>query len=190
MEEISRMIEEHKAALKRVLKFKFNQEEANICIGHKRRLKTPLIVLLWVVTGISAIVVLNGLFNPTDNITITVISVFAVLAFINLILIRVISYEINCNLEEAKFVFKGQLRRKRTYTLAEYEGAETRRTIKDFPEEFWVKFKTAKGTKSYKLADLNKGFSRNIEPNYEAITAFWDAIIKQMQLKDNYQPEG
>ncbi|MBO4646218.1 MAG: hypothetical protein J5642_06845 [Bacteroidales bacterium] len=104
---------------------------------------------------------------------------------LTLLLIRKVTYTKTVNIAEAKFEFKGQLRKDRTYTLADYMGTETRRTIKDFPEEFRVKFKTANGIKSYILADLNLGDARHIEPNYEAVSALWDAIIKQMQSKDN-----
>jgi len=43
-----------------------------------------------------------------------------------------------------------------------------------------VKFRTDKGIKRYKLADLNIGFARNIEPNHKAVSNLWDALIRTM----------
>ena len=79
------------------------------------------------------------------------------------------------------FEFKGKLRKNRVYTLADYQGTETRRTIKGFPEEFWVKFQDDASTRRFKLADLNMGYARNIEPNYDAVSELWEAIIQQMR---------
>lgn len=190
MEEITRTIEDHKEALNRVMKTDFDQEKSTIRFGRGQWLKKPVILVLWIMTGISALLLLATILMPHNVGTTEAVTFLSVLIIIFLLLIRVLSYEININLAEGTFTFRGQLRKNRTFSLADYEGAETRYTVKDFPEEFCVKFKTTKGTRSYKLADLNMGYARNIEPNHEAVEAIWDAIIKQMQSKDNYQLES
>lgn len=186
MEEITRIIDEHKEALNRVLRPNLNQEDNSVCFGHRQMLKKPLAILLWIVVGISAVLIITALFLQSEGTGTVIVFLFAIAA-ICLLVIRYVTYENIIDLSKGEFEFKGQLRKNRTYTLADYEGVEIRRTIKDFPEEFRVKFKTPDGTKSYKLADLNMGYARNIEPNYEAVAALWDAIVKQMQSKDNTQ---
>lgn len=190
MEEITRTIEDHKEALNRVMKTDFDKEKSAIRFGRGQWLKKPVILVLWIMTGISALLLLATILMPHNVGTTEAVTFLSVLIIIFLLLIRVLSYEININLAEGTFTFRGQLRKNRTFSLADYEGAETRYTVNDFPEEFCVKFKTTKGTRSYKLADLNMGYARNIEPNHEAVEAIWDAIIKQMQSKDNYQLES
>lgn len=190
MEEITRTIEDHKEALNRVMKTDFDQEKSTIRFGRGQWLKKPVILVLWIMTGISALLLLATILMPHNVGTTEAVTFLSVLIIIFLLLIRVLSYEININLAEGTFNFRGQLRKNRTFSLADYEGAETRYTVKDFPEEFRVRFKTTDGAKSYKLADLNMGYARNIEPNHEAVEAIWDAIIKQMQSKDNYQLES
>ncbi len=190
MEEIRRTIEEHKAALNRVMKTDFDQEKPAIRFGHRQWLKKPVVLILWILTGLSSLLLLAAILMPHSEGTTEAVAFISVLALIFLLLIREFSYSFNINLAEGTFTFKGQLRKNRTYSLVDYEGAETRYTIKDFPEEFWVKFKTAKGTKSYKMANLNMGHARNIEPNHEAVCALWDAIIRQMQSDSSNNAES
>lgn len=185
MEELTRKIEEHKEALNRVMRPELDQAKSTIRFGHKQWLKKTMVFILWILTGISAIMLLTAALSPVEKGTSTLIVVLSMFAVICLMLIRVFSFECIIDIAEEKFEFNGKLRKNRTFTMADYEGAVTRRTIKDFPEEFWVQFKTAQGTRSYKLADLNKDLARNIEPNYEAVTALWDTIIAQMRMHDN-----
>ena len=189
MEEITRTIEEHKAALNRIMRTDFNQEESTIRFGHAKWLNKKLVVFLWVVAGFSANFVIAAFLMSNNHEYLTVAAVFFAIALICLVLIRALSFEIIINLAESTFEFKGQLRKNLVFTLADYEGAETRLTVKDFPEEFWVNFRTEKGTKSFKLADLNMGRACDIEPNHKAVCALWDAIIRQMQL-NNSNPES
>jgi hypothetical protein len=189
MEDIIRTIEEHKDALYRVLKPKFDHEKNTVIFGHKQCLKKTATLLLWIVVGISALFILMTLFDLTEKGAVVAFYIFSILALLGLILIRYFSYEIIINPAESTFEFKGQLRKNWIFTLADYEEAETRRTVKDFPEEFWVNFRTEKGTKSFKLADLNMGRACDIEPNHEAVCALWDAIIRQMQ-SNNSNPES
>lgn len=190
MEEISRTIEEHKAALNRVMKTDFDQEKSTIRFGRGQWLKKPVILILWILTGLSVLFLLAAILMPHSKGTTEAVTFISVLTLIFLLLIREFSYEFNINLAEGTFNFRGQLRKNRTFSLADYEGVETRHTIKDFPEEFRVKFKTSKGTKSYKLADLNMGHACNIEPNHEAVSALWDVIIRQMQSDSSNNPES
>jgi len=185
MEAIIRTIEDHKAALNRITKFDFDQEQSSIRFGRGQRLKKIVVFLLWIMTCLSALILLAVFLMPQQEGKVLSAILAIVLALIFLLLIRVLTYEIIINFAEGTFAFRGQLMKNRIFSLADYEDAETRRTIKDFPEEFWVKFKTAEGTKSYKLADLNMGRASHIEPNYEAVTALWDAIIRQMQSVNN-----
>ena len=190
MEEISRTIEEHKAALNRGMKTDFDQEKSTIRFGLGQWLKKPVILILWILTGLSVLFLLAAILMPHSKGSTEAVTFISVLTLIFLLLIREFSYEFNINLAEGTFNFRGQLRKNRTFSLADYEGVETRHTIKDFPEEFRVKFKTSKGTKSYKLADLNMGHACNIEPNHEAVSALWDAIIRQMQSDSSNNPES
>ena len=189
MEEIIRTLEDHKEALNRVMKVKPDLESSTVAFGSRFRLKKFIAIVLWILAGMALLFTTFAFFTSQGEQLITVVTFLISIGVLALLLIRKVSYTKTANIAEAKFEFKGQLRKNRTYTLADYAGAETRRTIKDFPEEFRVKFKTANGIKSYKLADLNMGYARNIEPNYEAVVALWEAIIKQMQSKDNSQFE-
>ena len=190
MEEIRRTIEEHKAALNRVMKTDFDQEKPAIRFGHRQWLKKPVVLILWILTGLSSLLLLAAILMPHSEGTTEAVAFISVLALIFLLLIRELSYSFNTNLAEGTFTFKGQLRKNRTYSLVDYVGTETRRTINDFPEEFRVRFKTPDGEKSYKLADLNMGYARNIEPNHEAVSALWDAIIRQMQSDSSNNAES
>lgn len=198
MEEIARTFEEYKEALNRVMKTTLEKDTATVVIGSESWLKKPVILLLWILFGMALLFFILGWFlnqiSTSEEVYhfSTILMVEGVMFFGALlcaILIRRFTFKKTINLATATFEFRGRLRKNRTYTLAEYVGPETRRTIKDFPEEFRVRFKTANGTKSYKLADLNMGYASNIKPNHEAVAALWDAIIKQMQLKDNTQLE-
>ena len=190
MEDIKRIIEEHKDALYRVMRPEFDQEKNTITFGKKQWLKKTANLILWIAVGIFALLILIALLDITGKGATVALYVFSTLSLLNLILIRYFSYEIIINLAESTFEFKGQLRKNRVYTLADYQGTETRRTIKGFPEEFRVNFNTGKGTKSYKLADLNMGYARNIEPNYEAVSELWASIIQQMQSDNGSNPES
>ncbi len=190
MEEIVRTIEENKEALDRVMKVKANLESSTITFGSMFWLKRLILIFLWLLTGMALLFAVVGLFSGKVKGLLTFEVVMVLVSVLGMFLIRGLSYKKTVNLVKATFEFKGQLRKNRVYTLADYVGTETRRTIKDFPEEFRVRFMTANGTKSYKLADLNMGYARNIEPNYEAVKALWDVIIKQMQSKYNRQHES
>lgn len=184
MEEITKIIEEHQSALKRLMKVRLNQETSTVIIESKTWLRKFLLIPLWIVAGLILLSVIFSLF--VDDVLVSLstnllfIALLLAIDFLCIIFIRRITFRKTIDLANGKFEFKGQLRKNRTFSLDEYEGAETLRTIKDFPEEFVVKFRTDKGIKRYKLANLNMGFARNIEPNHEAISTLWDAIIRTM----------
>ena len=184
MEEIIKIIEEHKAALNRLMKVSLNQETSTVIIESKTWMRKFLIIPLWILAGLILFIAIISLTIDNVSISLPMSMLFtALLLFIDflcIIFIRRITFRKTIDLANGKFEFKGQLRKNRTFSLDEYEGAETLRTIKDFPEEFVVKFRTDKGTIRYKLADLNMGFARNIEPNYEAVSTLWDALIRAM----------
>lgn len=184
MEEITKIIEEHQSALKRLMKVRLNQETSTVIIESKTWLRKFLLIPLWIVAGLILLSAIFSLF--VDDVLVSLstnllfIALLLAIDFLCIIFIRGITFRKTIDLANGKFEFKGQLRKNRTFSLDEYEGAETLRTIKDFPEEFVVKFRTDKGIKRYKLANLNMGFARNIEPNHEAISTLWDAIIRTM----------
>ncbi len=184
MEEITKIIEEHQSALKRLMKVRLNQETSTVIIESKTWLRKFLLIPLWIVAGLILLIAIFSLF--VDDVLVSLstnllfIALLLAIDFLCIIFIRGITFRKTIDLANGKFEFKGQLRKNKTFSLDEYEGAETLRTIKDFPEEFVVKFRTDKGIKRYKLANLNMGFARNIEPNHEAISTLWDAIIRTM----------
>ena len=183
MEEIARIIEEHKSALNRVMKARLDQKNSTVFIGMESRLGKFLVIPLWILLGSLLLIFVFFLVGDDEGFSSTLLSVSAMLLVMVLaciMLIRKFSFIKSIDLANARFEFKGQLRKNRTYSLADYDGAETLRTIKGFPEEFVVKFKTDKGVKRYKLADLNMGRARNIEPNQQAVSALWDAIIQSL----------
>lgn len=173
----------HKAALARIMDIRLDQETSSIVMGPKPLLRKPIIVILWLFLGAALFLSIGALFikfKGSDILTFDL--VMLLIEILSAIFIRRLTYKKTINLAEARFEFTGQLRKNWIFTLADYEGAETRRTVKDFPEEFWVNFRTDKGTKSFKLADLNMGRACDIEPNHEAVRALWDAIIRQIQI--------
>lgn len=184
MEDIIKIIEEHKSALNRLMKVSLNQETSTVIIESKTWLRKFLIIPLWILAGLILIFAIfsltidDVLISFSMNLLYTALLLF--IDFLCIMFIRRITFRKTIDLANGKFEFKGQLRKSRTFSLDEYEGAETLRTIKDFPEEFVVKFKTDKGTKRYKLANFNMGFARNIEPNYEAVSTLWESIIQNM----------
>jgi len=182
MEEIIKTMDEHKTALARIMDIRLNQETFSIVMEPKPLLRKPIIVILWLLLGTALLLSIGASFTKFKGSEILTFDLEMLLIEIpSAIFIRRLTYKKTINLAEAKFEFTGQLRKKWVFTLADYEGAETVRTIKDFPEEFRANFRTEKGTKSFKLADLNMGYARDIEPNHEAVCALWDAIIRQMQ---------
>lgn len=189
MEEITRILEENKTALNRVMKVNLDQAKSTVDIGSESMLKKILVISLWILLGIDLIFIIAALLIDKVHTPVSwflFLELFFIVAFfISIILIRKLTFRKHIDIANAKFEFSGQLRKNRTFTLAEYDGAETLRTIKDFPEEFVVRFKTNKGFIQYKLADLNLGYACDIEPNYTAVTALWNAIIKRMQSNDN-----
>lgn len=190
MEEIVRTIEEYRETLDRVMKVNPDLESSTVTLGSKLWLKKLIVVFLWILTGVALLFAVVGLFSVKGKSLLPFEVAMVLVGVLGVFLIRRLSYKKTVNLAKATFEFKGQLRKNKTYTLTDYVGTETRRTIKDFPEEFWVRFKTPDGEKSYKLADLNMGYARNIEPNHEAVCALWDAIIRQMQSDSSYNAES
>lgn len=180
----------HKAALARIMDIRPDQESFSIVMGPKPLLRKPIIVILWLLLGAALFLSIGALFIKFKGSDILTFDLEMLLIEIPCaIFIRKLTYKKTINLAEARFEFTGQLKKNHVFTLADYEGAETRCTIKDFPEEFWVNFRTDKGTKSFKLADLNMGRASDIEPNHEAVCALWDTIIRQMQLNSS-NPES
>lgn len=184
MEEIIKIIEEYKSALNRLMKVSLNQKTSTVIIESKTWMRKFLIIPLWILAGLFLFIAIISLTIDNVLISLSMSLLFTALMlfidFLCIIFIRRITFRKTIDLGNGKFEFKGQLRKSRTFSLDEYEGAETLRTIKDFPEEVVVRFKTDKGTIRYKLADLNTGYARNIEPNHEAISALWDALIQAM----------
>ena len=179
MEEITNIIETYRTSLRRIMDVKVDQKTASVRIANKGILKKPLMILLWVLFGCFAVFIIAACFMEEDEKWVF-IGILATVAIALLFIIRILTYNKIAYLDDAKFEFSGQLRKRRVFSLADYAGAETIRTIKDFPEEFYVKFNTEKGVKRFKLADLNKGFAKNIQPNHEAVSVLWETIIKQM----------
>lgn len=181
----------HKAALARIMDIRPDQESFSIVMGPKPLLRKPIIVILWLLLGAALFLSIGALFIKFKGSDILTFDLEMLLIEIPCaIFIRKLTYKKTINLAEARFEFTGQLRKNWIFTLADYEGAETRRTVKDFPEEFWVNFRTDKGTKSFKLADLNMGRACDIEPNHEAVRALWDAIIRQIHNKNNSKTDN
>ena len=184
MEEIARIIESHREALNRVMKVKTDIKTSTVTFGAGLWLKKPVIIVLWILAGVASLFAITGLFADFTDTDVNLLALEAFIvsvAVLALFFIRVLSYKKTVNLDKGTFEFAGRLRKNTTYSLTDYEGAETRCTIKGFPEEFWVSFKTDKGSKRHKLADLNLGFARNIEPNHEAVVALWETVIQQIQ---------
>ncbi len=188
MEEIISVMGAYKPALRRVMRVRLDKKTSTLVFGSGLFFKKALAILLWVVLGITLLCCITVPFVDVELDT-KEFSVFDLLFFEIILfslalffafLIRWLSYKKTIKLAEGEFIFEGYLRKKRSYTLNEYEGAETLRTVKGFPEEFVVKFKTDKGIVRHTLADLNMGRARNIEPNHEAVCALWDAIIQAM----------
>lgn len=186
MEWISNIIEKHKKALNRVMKVRLDKETSSLRLGWGPWSKT-VIIFLWIILAFAVLMTITAIATVKKAGTPVLIEFLAVIILICLTLIREFSYEKLVNIASGTFEFKGLLRKNCVYTLADYQGTETRRTIKGFPEEFRVKFNTDKGTKSYKMADLNMGYACNIEPNYEAVSELWEVIIQQMQ--NNFQQQ-
>lgn len=181
----------HKAALARIMDIRPDQESFSIVMGPKPLLRKPIIVILWLLLGAALFLSIGALFIKFKGSDILTFDLEMLLIEIPCaIFIRKLTYKKTINLAEARFEFTGQLRKNRVFTLADYEGGETRYTIKDFPEEFWVNFRADKGTKSFKLADLNMGRASDIEPNHEAVRALWDAIIRQIHNKNNSKTDN
>lgn len=191
MENIINTIIEHKASLNRVLKHNVNCNSSTITFAHAPWWQKTTPIVLWIVMCIEIVLVVAilAMMNSADTVdlstAITCETVLLTFIVICIILIRQFTYQKIVNIKEGTFEFKGQFRKKWTFTLDDYICAETRHTIKDFPEEFHVKFQTENGIKSFKFADLNKGYARNIIPNHLAVTTLWDTIINEMQLYRN-----
>ena len=188
MDEIIKAIAEYGKILKRLMSIQVIEDSSSVCISNAFPFKRIFVGLLWILLTISLLFVLYDLFHLQDTYSLTVLGVFSPLAVLCLLGIRYLSYRFIVKVDEGRFGFIGRFRRDKIFSFNDYAGSETLLTIKNFPEEFVVRFQNAKDKKCYKLADLNKGLARNIEPNHEAVCAFWNSIIQSVERHSDNLP--
>lgn len=181
MEDVLKTVSEYGKTLRRLMSLEIPDDSSSVYIRRLFPFRRVFIVILWVLAAISFVIGLIALFTMQDAYSLTVLEFFTPMVVLCLLGIRYLSFCFVVKVDERRFEFTGLLRKNKSFSLDDYIGAETLLTIKDFPEEYVVRFKKGNGEKRFKLADLNKGSSRSIEPNNEAVCALWNSIVQAME---------
>ena len=75
---------------------------------------------------------------------------------------------------------KERWRRDCSFSWENYQGHETYYSVKDFPEEFYIKFMDGGKVRKIKLADINPVFHKSTEANYTALLSLWECVETNM----------
>ena len=75
---------------------------------------------------------------------------------------------------------KGRWQRERTFSWDDYQGHEISCSVKDFPEEFFIKFMDSGKVRKIKLADINPVFHKGTEINVATLMGLWECIKANM----------
>lgn len=75
---------------------------------------------------------------------------------------------------------KGRWQRERTFSWDDYQGHEISCSVKDFPEEFFIKFMDSGKVRKIKLADINPVFHKSTEINVATLMGLWECIKANM----------
>ena len=70
----------------------------------------------------------------------------------------------------------GRWRRDYSFSWSNYQGHETYYSVKDFPEEFYIKFMDGEKVRKIKMADINLVFHKSTETNYAALLSLWECV--------------
>ncbi len=75
---------------------------------------------------------------------------------------------------------KGCFQKERSFSWDDYQGHEIYRSVKDFPEEFYIKYMDGGKVRKIKLADINPVFHKSTETNYTILLGLWECIKANM----------
>lgn len=75
---------------------------------------------------------------------------------------------------------KGRWQRERSFSWDDYQGHEILCSVKDFPEEFFIKFMDSGKVRKIKLADINPVFHKSTEINVVTLIGLWECIKANM----------
>jgi len=98
--------------------------------------------------------------------------------------IREQSREIILDMANKALCVKGRWQKGYSFPWCDYQGHETYYSVKDFPEEFYIKFMDAGKIRRIKLADINPLFQKSTESKYAVIMMMWECVENNLHHDD------
>lgn len=151
--------------------------DGNVIVFMRKRLTRRLLTVMACFSIPILVLIMCALFEPKYWM------VSAACPFMILFCIYTIrdqALTIAVNMVNRSVSIQGRWRKTKTFSWDSYQGHETYCSVKDFPEEFHIKFMDNKKIRSIKLADINPLFHKSTSANYVAISALWEFVEKTM----------
>lgn len=176
MDSILQYIETNKSPLTKMMDVSVTPDESVITIRGGKSYRIVLMTLAY-------IMILFSLFLVWIGSSLGYWGVVAVCPFVMLYCIWEIREQariIIVDMSHKIVSIKERWQRERTFSWDDYQGHEIYCSVKDFPEEFFIKFMDGGKVKKIKLADINPVFHKSTETNYTILLGLWECIKVNM----------
>ena len=173
---ILQYIETNKSALTKMMDVSVTPEEGIITIRKRSGYRTILIILAYTLIFISLVFLWVG--SSLGYWGVVAVCPFVVLYCIWGI--REQARTIIVDMSHRIISVKGRFQKERSFSWNDYQGHEIYCSVKDFPEEFFIKFMDGGKVKKIKLADINPVFHKSTETNYTILLGLWECIKANM----------
>ena len=97
-------------------------------------------------------------------------------------IVRIETRVFTVDLKERNVSIGGRWQRRCTYDWSSYRGYEIVRSVKDFPEDFYILFQDGSKERKFKLANLTLFLRRYNPTYYDALLDVWESIEDEMKL--------
>lgn len=172
---IRQVVEAYKQALARIVNVSVVPDGSTVTFGKGRIRRAILVALAYIIIIISLI-----LFVFSFQTDWRFAPIWPILIFWCIYAIRAETRNITIDLDSRTVSIGGKWQKGHTFDWTDYQGYEITCSVKDIPEEFYVRFHDSNHVKKIKLANLAPLFRKHVSAYDEALLAVWKSIERGM----------
>ena len=174
---ITQVIEANKQALERIINVSAAPDGSTVTFGKGRIRRAILVTSLYIIIIISLL-----LFVLSFQTDWRFAPIWPILILWCIYTIRVETRNVTVNLDSRTVSIGGKWQKGHTFDWTDYQGYEISCSVKDIPEEFYVKFHDRDHVRKFKLANMAPLFRRYVNASDEALLAVWNGIDDEIKL--------
>lgn len=174
---ILRIVEENSQALNGIVDVTVNPDDSCIIFCRGKIRKIVITTLAYIVIAISLLLIVSCINDDWQ-----LVPVWPVVILLCIYIVRIETRVFTVDLKERSVSIGGRWQRRCTYDWSSYRGYVIVRSVKDFPEDFYIIFQDGSKERKFKLANLTLFLRRYNPTYYDALLDVWKSIEDEMKL--------